>query len=73
MSDVRSVHQEELPRVTVDVATQPLALPAPTVSHPAAVVEPDCNLVDCSQRPTPPVASVLPTDSAPHPPVVTNM
>ena len=48
MSDVRSAHSVELPRVPVDVSTQPLALPAPSVSHPAAVEEVDCNMLDCS-------------------------
>ncbi len=48
MSDVRSAQSEELPRVPIDVATQPLALPALAVSHPIAVEEVDCNMLDCS-------------------------
>ncbi len=48
MSDVQSARSEELHRVPVDVATQPLALPAPPVSHPNAVEEVEHNVVDCS-------------------------
>ena len=73
MSDVRSTQREELPRVYVDVATQPLALPAPPVSYPNAVEEADCNVVDCSQCSPAPTALALPPGPDPRPVAVANM